>query len=187
MHYVSLFKRSAHRLRQGFSLIEVNIAIFVLATGALALLTLFPFGLQQSRNATNEMVLSSCADRFLGAAAIAAEKPGITYDEFVENFKEVSELTDVSENAPSNTETEDLNFHQFKNSNLYYYAWAYEESVDENNETTDAAMIHVGILLSLEKASRYADRRGEGARKRAQLFATKVFLPQIKDAQATQQ
>lgn len=184
-----LLKRSAQRLRQGFSLIEVNIAIFVLATGALALLSLFPFGLQQSRNATNEMILSSCADRFLGAAAIAAAKPGTTYDDFVDNFEEISELRDISDSEPSDTEAIDLNFNQFKNSNLWYYAWAYEEKVNEisnsNSDTGDASIVHVGILLSLEKTAKYNDKRGESARKRAQLFATKVFLSQVEDDQST--
>lgn len=187
LHPIAFLKRKAQHLRQGFSLIEVNIAIFVLATGALALLSLFPFGLQQSRNATNEMVLSACADRFLGAATVAAAQPGSTYDDFVDAFEEVSELNNVSDQEPSDSEVTDLTFRQFKNSNLWYYAWAYEEKVDENSnaEAGDASIIHVGILLSLEKTAKYSDKRGESARKRAQLFATKVFLSQIEDSTRT--
>lgn len=189
IHPMNIFKKGACKLRQGFSLIEVNIAIFVLSTGALALLSLFPFGLQQSRNATNEMILSSCADRFLGAASIAAAQPGITFDEFLDNFEEISELTDVKSNSPSDSEAEDLDFKQFKNSNLYYHAWAYEEKVNQTygpetnqSDAGGAAIVHVGVLLSLEKTAKYNDVRGASARNRAQLFATKVFLAQIEDS-----
>lgn len=65
-------------LRAGFSLIEVNMAIFVLAGGALALLGLFPLGLRESLAARNEMRVAAFCERFMGAARTVAEKPGVT-------------------------------------------------------------------------------------------------------------
>lgn len=186
IHPMNMFKKSVHRLRQGFSLIEVNIAIFVLATGALALLVLFPFGLQQSREATNEMILSSCADRFLGAAAIAATHSDSTeIDSFIDTLEDIvkdgEESTgfEVNNEDPSDNDIKNVRFKQFKNSDLYYYAWAYPEAFDDDdNDSTE--FIHVGILLSFEKATSFGatERGGVGidARKRANLFATKVYL-----------
>lgn len=186
IHPMNIFKKSAYRLRQGFSLIEVNIAIFVLATGALALLVLFPFGLQQSREATNEMVLSSCADRFLGAAAIAATHSDATdVESFIEILEDVvkdgEESTgfEVNNEDPSDNDIKNVRFKQFKNSDLYYYAWAYPEATEDDDDDTEE-FIHVGILLSFEKATSFGatQRGGVGidARKRANLFATKVYL-----------
>lgn len=65
-------------LRAGFSLIEVNMAIFVLAGGALALLGLFPLGLRESLAARNEMRVAAFCERFMGAARTVAEKDGVT-------------------------------------------------------------------------------------------------------------
>ncbi len=69
--------RNSRLLRAGFSLIEVNMAIFVLAGGALALLGLFPLGLRESLAARNEMRVAAFCERFLGAARTSAEKPGV--------------------------------------------------------------------------------------------------------------
>lgn len=50
----------------GFSLIEVNLAILVIAVGMLALMALFPLGLRESSLAQGDMVQSAAADYILG-------------------------------------------------------------------------------------------------------------------------
>ncbi len=182
MKFLKSFLQHCQKFRQGFSLIEVNMAIFVLAGGALALLSLFPFGLQQSRNATNEMILSACADRYLGAAALIATQPGMDFDKFVDELSDISKFNvNVIEGDMDNIDT--TNFEEFPNSNkgLYYYAWAYTEDVDTDNTSDNEDMInvHVGVMVSTENC-----KVSKAARRRAQLFATKVFLTTKNDARA---
>ncbi len=70
-------KQRKSKERKGFSLIEVNMAIFVLAGGALALLALFPYGLNFSRNANAAMRVTTAAQQFVSAVRIAAEDPEV--------------------------------------------------------------------------------------------------------------
>lgn len=157
-------------------------AIFVLAGGALALLSLFPFGLQQSRNATSEMVISACADRYLGTAAILATQPNMTYDTFLDELERISEFK-VESVEGDMSELDSTAFEEFPNSNkgLYYYAWAYSQDVDEDNagDNEDYIIVHVGIMVSTENC-----KVSKAARRRAQLFATKLFLTTKEDDRA---
>ena len=87
--------RLSRYLRAGFSLIEVNMAIFVLAGGALALLALFPLGLNESTEANSEMRVAAFADRFIGAAKIAAEQAA-NEDEFEDLLGEALDISEGS-------------------------------------------------------------------------------------------
>jgi hypothetical protein len=67
--------------RSGFSLIEVNMAVFVLAVGILSMAVLYPLGLRESMQSQADIKQSMFADYVLSVAvAIACKtKPG---DEF---------------------------------------------------------------------------------------------------------
>ena len=113
--------------RQGFSLIEVNMAIFVLAGGALALLGLFPLGLRESLAARNEMRVTAFCERFLGAARVVADKPGVKdYDTLLDALE-----GDFSYHIEDDMDERDtVRAHEDpKNSGVWYRAWSNEPTV----------------------------------------------------------
>lgn len=150
----TLFHRTLHRLlragsrcRAGFSLIEVNMAIFVLAGGALALMALFPLGLRDSLASRNEMRLSAFAERLLGAAQIAASDPAVA---------SVDDLADALESSPFNFTLDDDPGNYASNttaehdatSGVYYHAWILRESTD----TDDKEIAQIGVQVTAENA-----------------------------------
>lgn len=143
-------KKKFHSRRAGFSLIEVNMAIFVLAGGALALLGLFPLGLRESLAARNEMRVAAFAERFLGSARIAATLPGVT---------DIDELQNTLEGTPFGFTVEsdagDVNsFDSTKDdSGVWYYAWINESSNLFVNGGNDAKVVaEVGVRVTAENA-----------------------------------
>ncbi len=142
--------------KAGFSLIEVNMAIFVLAGGALALMALFPLGLRESLASRSEMRISAFAERLLGAAQIAANDPDVA---------SVDDLADALSGSPFNFELNDdpgdydsiPNASHDSTSGVYYHAWILEES---NTGTEDKAVAQIGVQVTAENAkqNRYALR-----------------------------
>ncbi len=137
------------RLRAGFSLIEVNMAIFVLAGGALALLGLFPLGLRESLAARNEMRVAAFAERFINAARIAASDTA--------NVADVSDLRSALQSSPFNfTVMDDAGDADMENakkddSGVYYRAWAFEED-DYGAEYGGKKIVQVGVQVTAENA-----------------------------------
>lgn len=135
----NLFKR----LRDGFSLIEVNMAIFVLAGGALALLGLFPLGLRESLASRNEMRVAAFAERFINAARIAAMD--------TENVRTIDDLRSALEAEPFNItvssdagDADDENAHEDSTSGVFYRAWVLEDAMDN--------VVQAGIQVTAENA-----------------------------------
>lgn len=164
-------KKSCSR-RSGFSLIEVNMAIFVLAGGALALLGLFPLGLRYSLSARNEMRVTAFAERFLGAARIAATLPGVT---------EVADLQDVLEGDPFEFtvdddpgDTDDTSS-TWDDSGVWYRAWALEDSsrvqADTEDDAIDKVVVEVGIRVTAENAD-----QNKRALNSASTYMVRIFI-----------
>lgn len=66
----------------GFSLIEVNMAVFVMAVGIIGMAALYPLGLRESIQSTADLKQSMFADVVLGAAVAAASSPNVTWTVF---------------------------------------------------------------------------------------------------------
>ena len=49
-------------LKKGFTLIEVNLAIFIMATGVLAMVSLYSLGMRESRQSTEDVAVAGYAD-----------------------------------------------------------------------------------------------------------------------------
>lgn len=49
-------------VRRGFTLIEVNLAIFIMATGVLAMVSLYSLGMRESRQSTEDVAIAGYAD-----------------------------------------------------------------------------------------------------------------------------
>ena len=150
----TLVHRTLHRLllagsrcKAGFSLIEVNMAIFVLAGGALALMALFPLGLRESLASRQEMRLSAFAERILGAAQIAACDPDVA---------SVDDLADALEGSPFSFKLDDdpgdydsnTSAEYDSTSGVYYHAWILKETTD----TDDKEVAQIGVQVTAENA-----------------------------------
>lgn len=95
------------RLKQGFSLIEVSMAVFVLALGVLALMALFPAGLREGVNAQSDMRQAMFADYVLSTARAAAAQPGVVnLSTFQRAFQQVAQLDVPGSIGQSNSMSE---------------------------------------------------------------------------------
>lgn len=65
-------KRGAEKRGEGFSLVEVCLALMVLALGLLSLFTLFPSGLKSTESASGETRISLFAENVLGGISANA-------------------------------------------------------------------------------------------------------------------
>jgi hypothetical protein len=68
--------------RSGFSLIEVNMAVFVLAIGVLSMAVLYPLGLRESMQSQADIKQSMFADFVLNVAVAAASSTNVTWSEW---------------------------------------------------------------------------------------------------------
>lgn len=161
-------KKKFRSRRSGFSLIEVNMAIFVLAGGALALLGLFPLGLRESLAARNEMRVAAFAERFLGAARIAATLPDVA---------DIADFQDALEGAPFNFtvdddpgDTRDISSTK-DNSGVWYRAWVVEDTSWGPSDTGDKIVAEVGIRVTAENAD-----QNKRALLSASTYMVRVFI-----------
>ena len=63
----------------GFSLIEVNMAIFVMAIGVLSMVVLYPLGMRESRQSQDDLQQAMLADRVLNQLVAALSHPDIAW------------------------------------------------------------------------------------------------------------
>lgn len=146
-HSLRRLLRAAGRCKAGFSLIEVNMAIFVLAGGALALMALFPLGLRDSLASRHEMRLSAFAERLLGAAQMAANDPQVA---------SVDDLADALSGSPFNFTLDDdpgdydslVSASHDSTSGVYYHAWILRET----SGTEDKEIAQIGVQVTAENA-----------------------------------
>lgn len=155
--------RLSRYLRAGFSLIEVNMAIFVLAGGALALLALFPLGLRESTEANSEMRVAAFADRFIGAAKIAAEQ-AVDEDDFEDLLTEALDTSGSFSLRDDSDEENDGNDYDEDESGVYFRAW--RVGAEEEDKTDGLIHLELGLVVTAEnpkqnpRAMRYADGYG---------------------------
>lgn len=153
------------KVKAGFSLIEVNMAIFVLAGGALALMGLFPLGLRQSMSAKSEMRQATFAQHFLSSAQVAA-RDVTTIDQLVSKMQSDFGLT-LKRNEP-NTEriSSAPSYPSSSNSDpnrVFYYAWYVETDASyamDEDATLKAYDIYIQIttenIAQVKRAFNYA-------------------------------
>lgn len=68
--------------RAGFSLMEVNMAVFVMAIGILSMVALYPLGLRESTQGQADLKQSMFADYVLNQVIAAASQTNITWSEW---------------------------------------------------------------------------------------------------------
>ena len=161
-------------LRDGFSLIEVNMAIFVLAGGALALLGLFPLGLRESLAARNEMRVAAFGERFINAARIASADP---------NVNSVSKLKGQLLGHPfdfenvleeiGNVSLLNMPFNYSESDGVYYCAWIIKDPNMQlaNSQGRQVDVYQVGVLVTTENA-----KANDAVKKYSSMYAIRVLL-----------
>jgi len=71
-----------HDKQAGFSLLEVNMAVFVMAIGVLSMTVLYPLGLRESTQGQADLKQSMFADYVLNQAVAAAAQTNITWSQW---------------------------------------------------------------------------------------------------------
>ena len=72
----------AAKNRAGFSLMEVNMAVFVMAIGVLSLVVLYPLGLRDSTQSQADLKQAMFADYVLNQVVAAASQTNITWSQW---------------------------------------------------------------------------------------------------------
>ena len=78
-------------LQRAFTLIEVNLAIFIMAGGVLAMISLYSLGFRESRQSREDVAASAIADEVLNPLAVALSSRKLKWSEWrALNFNNVS-------------------------------------------------------------------------------------------------
>lgn len=78
-------KRTMRRL--GFTLMEVNLAIFIMATGVLAMVSLYPLGYRENQQSRDDVWAASEADRIFNQLHAALGERSIKWNDWISGVK----------------------------------------------------------------------------------------------------
>lgn len=73
----------------GFTLMEVNLAIFIMATGVLAMVSLYPLGYRENQQSRDDVWAASEADRIFNLIHAALSERSIKWDKWVDTVKDL--------------------------------------------------------------------------------------------------
>ena len=91
------------RFRSAFTLIEVNLAIFIMAGGVLAMVSLYSLGFKESRQSREDVASAAMADRILNPLVVALSSTNLAWSAWTGlNFNSIKgdddEVVDVMPN-----------------------------------------------------------------------------------------
>lgn len=66
-------------LKKGFTLIEVNLAVFIMAGGVLAMISLYTLGYRENRQSREDVAAAACADDVMNRLVLALSSTNITW------------------------------------------------------------------------------------------------------------
>lgn len=66
-------------LKKGFTLVEVNLAIFIMAGGILAMISLYTLGYRENRQSREDVASTACADDVMNRLLFALSSTNITW------------------------------------------------------------------------------------------------------------
>ncbi len=69
-------------MKKAFTLMEVNLAIMIMAGGILSVLGLYGLGYRENRQGREDVIATACADAFLSPLVMALSATNITWDAF---------------------------------------------------------------------------------------------------------
>ena len=68
-----------HLLKRGFTLVEVNLAIFIMAGGILAMISLYTLGYRENRQSREDVAATACASDVMNRLLLALSSTNITW------------------------------------------------------------------------------------------------------------
>jgi hypothetical protein len=68
--------------KKAFTLIEVNLAIFIMAGGVLAMISLYSLGFRESRQSREDVAASAMADAILNPLVVALSSRDLTWSQW---------------------------------------------------------------------------------------------------------
>ena len=71
-------------MRRGFTLLEVNLAIFIMATGTLAMCALYALGFRESSQSVEDVAAAAFADAYLGPLVQGLSATNMTWDAWLQ-------------------------------------------------------------------------------------------------------
>ena len=80
--------------RAAFTLMEVNLAIFIMAVGVLAMTSLYPLGFREGEQARDDVQAAVVADEVLGKLTAALSSRNITWDDWRKAVDRAVKVTD---------------------------------------------------------------------------------------------
>lgn len=175
-------KTSTSRKRTGFSLIEVTMSIGVLSVGTLALMGLFPMGLQEGIEAQADMRQAIFADFALSQASAAASCEGITtVNQFISKFRTISSLDIAIESKDGSGST---TLSEFKPSGgtsgtrdrLYYRVWIREPNDDDSEISVLRKDIHGTYLVCVQSTDRSKAGSSKNTLSMSPVYVTSIYL-----------
>ena len=82
------------KARAAFTLMEVNLAIFIMAVGVLAMTSLYPLGFRESEQSRDDVRAAVVADEVLGKLTAGLSSRNITWQEWRSAVEEAVKATD---------------------------------------------------------------------------------------------
>ena len=71
-------------MRRGFTLLEVNLAIFIMATGTLAMCALYALGFRESSQSVEDVAAAAFADAYLGPLVQGLSETNMTWQSWLQ-------------------------------------------------------------------------------------------------------
>ena len=71
-------------MKKGFTLLEVNLAIFIMATGTLAMCALYALGFRESSQSVEDVASAAFADAYLGPLVQGLSATNMTWDAWLD-------------------------------------------------------------------------------------------------------
>ena len=68
-----------HLLKRGFTLVEVNLAVFIMAGGILAMISLYSLGYRENRQSREDVAAAALADDVMNRLVLALSSTNITW------------------------------------------------------------------------------------------------------------
>lgn len=65
--------------KKGFTLVEVNLAVFIMAGGILAMISLYTLGYRENRQSREDVAATACADDVMNRLVLALSSTNITW------------------------------------------------------------------------------------------------------------
>ena len=94
------FIKQFHRARAAFTLMEVNLAVFIMAVGVLAMASLYPLGFRESQQSRDDVHAAITANEVLGQLSAALSSRNIEWTQWRNKLREAVKVSDSGGAGP---------------------------------------------------------------------------------------